>query len=368
MKVLVVAGTRPEAIKMAPVVRALQQHGGFDARLCLTAQHRGLLDQVIRVFDLKPDYDLDVMSPGQSLFDVTSRVLLGMKDVIEDARPDVVLVHGDTTTSFTAALAAYYLRVPIGHVEAGLRTYNKYQPFPEEMNRRLADPLCDFHYAPTEASRDNLLAERIPAEGILVTGNTVIDALLETAARPFTFDDPLLENAGKARRLLLVTAHRRESFGTPFHDMCRAMRDLARANPDLEVIYPVHPNPSVVAVTRELLENEPRVHLIEPLDYLPFVHLMKKATLVLTDSGGVQEEGPALGKPVLVMREVTERPEAIAAGTARLVGTRYDGIMSQVQALLDDPVACAAMAAKKNPYGDGQASARIAAHLAARLG
>lgn len=363
--ILVVAGTRPEMIKMAPVVRALEARPqDFAVRLCVTAQHRGLLDQVLRVFDLAPAYDLNVMTPGQTLEDATSRVLVGMHDVIVDAKPDAVLVHGDTTTSFTAALAAYYQRVPVGHVEAGLRTYDMYKPFPEEANRRLCDALSTWHYAPTEGARENMLSERIAAESVLITGNTVIDALLEVAARPYEFHDPVLQGAGRQHRLILVTAHRRESFGAPFHDMCRAMRDLAARNHDVEIVYPVHPNPNVQAVARELLGGQPRVHLIEPLDYLPFVHLMKKATLVLTDSGGIQEEAPSLGKPVLVMREVTERPEAVAAGTALLVGNRYDRIVAEVQRLLDNPAACAAMAERKNPYGDGKASQRIAEHLA----
>jgi UDP-N-acetylglucosamine 2-epimerase (non-hydrolysing) len=363
-KVLVVAGTRPEMIKMAPVVKALEKQGCFETRLCVTAQHRGLLDQVLRVFDLKPAYDLDVMTPAQTLFDATSRVLLGMKDVLEDARPDVVLVHGDTTTSFTAALAAYYQRIPVGHVEAGLRTYDMYAPFPEEANRRLADALSTYHYAPTEGARENLLAERVGAEQILVTGNTVIDALLDVAGRDYTFHDPVLQGAGRQHRLILVTAHRRESFGEPFHEMCKAMRDLVAHNHDVEIIYPVHPNPNVQRVARELLGGQPRVHLIEPLDYLPFVQLMKKAYLVLTDSGGIQEEAPSLGKPVLVMRAVTERPEAIAAGTAVLVGNRYERIVREVQHLLDDHMAYNAMSARKNPYGDGHAAKRIAEHLA----
>lgn len=365
-KVLVVAGTRPEMIKMAPVMRALQAHGAFTPQLCVTAQHRELLDQVLRVFALKPDFDLDVMTPGQTLFDATSRVLLGMQRVLEEAQPEVVLVHGDTTTSFTAALAAYYMRIPVGHVEAGLRTYDRYQPFPEESNRRLADALASYHYAPTASAAENLAAEKITGPDVVVTGNTVIDALLEVAARPYHFDDPLLESAGHERRLILVTAHRRESFGEPFREMCRAIRDIAAGNPDVEVVYPVHPNPSVRAVTQEVLGHQPRVHLISPLDYLPFVHLMKKAHLVLTDSGGIQEEAPSLGKPVLVMRAVTERPEAVAAGTVLLAGNRYERILSETQRLLDDAAAYAAMAARANPYGDGHAAERIALHLAGK--
>jgi UDP-N-acetylglucosamine 2-epimerase (non-hydrolysing) len=364
MKVLVVIGTRPEAIKMAPVIQTLRARCGFEVVVCLTAQHRELLDQVIRVFDLPVDFDLNLMRQNQTIFDVTSDVLLAMKGVLEEVRPEVMLIHGDTTTSFAAALAGYYLKVPVGHVEAGLRTYDKHQPFPEEMNRRLGDALCDYHYAPTPGAKAHLLQEHLPEANIIVTGNTVIDALLEVAARPYTFTDALLEQAGQERKLLLVTAHRRESFGEPFREMCEAMRDLAANNADLEVIYPVHPNPNVRRVTDEVLAGQDRVHLIEPLDYLPFVHLLKKAHIVLTDSGGIQEEAPSLGKPVLVMREVTERPEAVEAGTARLVGNRYGRIVEEVQRLLDDAEAYSAMASAANPYGDGKAAERIADHLA----
>ncbi|MBI2425504.1 MAG: UDP-N-acetylglucosamine 2-epimerase (non-hydrolyzing) [Candidatus Hydrogenedentes bacterium] len=363
MHILVILGTRPEAIKMAPVIGALRRDTAFRVSVCLTAQHRELLDQVIQTFGLSIDFDLDLMRPNQSIYDVTGSVLLGLKPVLEQARPDAVLVHGDTTTSFAGALAAFYQQIPVGHVEAGLRTRNPYQPFPEEMNRRLADALSTYHYAATESARSNLLQESIPAEHILVTGNTVIDALLDVANRDYAFTDPFLDRLGNDRRLLLVTAHRRESFGPPFQEMCTAIRDLARANPDLEVVYPVHPNPNVRKTVREVLAGEERVHLIDPLDYVPFVHLLKKAHLVLTDSGGIQEEAPSLGKPVLVMREVTERPEAIEAGTALLVGTQYKRILDTVQDLLDDGAAYARIAQVANPYGDGQASARIVAHL-----
>ncbi len=366
MKVLIVIGTRPEAIKMAPVVQALRGRGGrFEVEVCLTAQHRELLDQVIRLFDLTVDYDLDLMVPDQSVFEVTRGVLREMEGVLDRARPDVVLVHGDTTTTFAAALAANYKRIAVGHVEAGLRTHDKHRPFPEEINRRLADAICDHHYAPTPRARDNLLAERIPAENILVTGNTVIDALLDVAGRPHEFTGPLIEGLGRDRRLLLITAHRRESFGAPLAEMCRAIRDLVAANPDLEAVYPVHPNPNVRRVVDRFLIGRERLHPIEPLDYAPFVHLMKKATIVLTDSGGIQEEAPSLGKPVLVMREVTERPEAIEAGTAALVGTSYEKIVASVQRLLDDETAYSAMANAVNPYGDGRAAGRIADHLEA---
>ena len=365
MRIMVIMGTRPEAIKMAPVVRELLRRPGLEPVVCLTAQHRELLDQVVALFDLPVHHDLNLMRPGQTIYDVTAGVLTGMRAVIESECPDVVLVHGDTTTSFAGALAAYYAHIPVGHVEAGLRTYDKFRPFPEEMNRRLADDLCDYHYAPTEAARDNLFSERIDPTHVLVTGNTVIDALLDVASRPYAFTDPLLEAAGRERRLILVTAHRRESFGEPFRAMCRAMRDLAAANPEVEVIYPVHPNPNVRAVTTEVLAGAERVHCIDPLDYAPFVHLLKKAHIVLTDSGGIQEEAPALGKPVLVMRDVTERPEAVAAGTVKLVGTEYQAIREGVEELLHNPAAYDAMARATSPYGDGHAAERIAAHLEA---
>jgi len=365
VKILVVMGTRPEAIKMAPVYKALASRPEcFAAHVCLTAQHRELLDQVIEVFGLPVSYDLNVMKPNQTLAEVTSQVLCGMTKVLEECCPDAVLVHGDTTTSFATALAAYYTRTPVGHVEAGLRTYDKYRPYPEEMNRRLGDDLCDYHYAPTPLARENLLREHIAPDHIVVTGNTVIDALLEVAARPYAFADPLLDQAGRERRLILVTAHRRESFGEPFRQMCAAMRDLARDNADIEIIYPVHPNPNVRRAVDEVLAGQDRVHLIDPLEYLPFVHLLKKAYIVLTDSGGIQEEAPALGKPVLVMREVTERPEAVDVGTAKLVGASYDRIRGETQRLLDDDAAYAKMAHAANPYGDGLASKRIADHLA----
>jgi UDP-N-acetylglucosamine 2-epimerase (non-hydrolysing) len=365
MKVLVVMGTRPEAIKMAPIVSELRRRTEeFDVAVCLTAQHRELLDQVIEVFALSVDYDLNLMKPNQTIFDITSNVLNEMGNVLDDCKPDVVLVHGDTTTTFASALACYYKNIRVGHVEAGLRTYDKYRPFPEEMNRVLGDALCDYHYAPTDGSRDNLLKENISDSGIRVTGNTVIDALLEVTDRPYEFEDPLLKGAGVERRLILVTAHRRESFGERFDQMCTAIRDLARQNEDVEIIYPVHPNPNVLRSVEKILKGEDRVHLIKPLDYLPFVHLLKKAMIVLTDSGGIQEEAPSLGKPVLVMRETTERPEAVTAGTALLVGNTYSGIIENVQRLLDDPTAYAAMSNAANPYGDGKASARIADHLA----
>jgi len=348
---------------MGPVVQELRRRPGMDVAVCLTGQHRELLDQAVGAFGIRADYDLDVMRQDQTVSGLTVAVLSAMESVLADAAPDVVLVHGDTTTSFTAALAAFYARTPVGHVEAGLRTHDSHRPYPEEMNRRLCDALCDYHYAPTTLARDNLIQERVPPENILVTGNTVIDALLEIAGQPHEFTDPVLERAGRGRRLLLVTAHRRESFGAPLREMCVAVRTLAGNNADLDVVYPVHPNPRVRETAEAILAGHERVHLLAPLGYADFVHLMKKAAVVLTDSGGIQEEAPSLGKPVLVMREVTERPEAVEAGTARLVGTGCARIVAEVQRLLDDPAAYGAMANAVNPYGDGQASRRIADHL-----
>ena len=368
MHVLAAIGTRPEAIKMAPVIGGLRQRDTqFRVSVCLTAQHRELLDQVVDLFALPIDYDLDLMRPDQSIFEVTAGVLRGIGETLEESKPDVLLVHGDTTTAFAAALAAYYKKVPVGHVEAGLRTHDKFSPFPEEMNRKLCDGLCDYHYAPTESARENLLREGIPPDHIVVTGNTVIDALLDVAGRPYTFDNPLLRTIGLERKLILVTAHRRESFGKPFVQMCAAIRRLAQDNPDVEILYPVHPNPNVRRTVEQSLANTDRIHLIEPLGYAPFVHLLKRAAFVLTDSGGIQEEAPALGKPVLVMRAVTERPEAVEAGTAQLVGTDTGGIVTAAQHLLDDDDAYARMANAVNPYGDGNARFRIADHLASLL-
>lgn len=365
MKILVVVGTRPEAIKMAPVIRALRNRPDhFDTRVCLTGQHRGLLDQVISLFDIAVDYDLDVMRPGQTLFQSTSDVLLGMERVLEACGPDLVLVHGDTTTSFASALAAFYRQIPVGHVEAGLRTTDTSRPFPEEMNRRLADRLCTYHYAATAEGRAHLLREQFDPSNILVTGNTVIDALLDVAGRPFTFSDATLADLGRERRLVLLTAHRRESFGAPFEGICQAIQALVTAYPDVEVAYPVHPNPQIQHAAHGQLAGLDRVHLIPPLDYLPFVHLMKKSTLILTDSGGIQEEAPSLGKPVLVLRDLTERPEAVAAGTALLVGTEWEGIVAGARRILDHPDIYQRMADQTNPFGDGRASERIATHLA----
>ncbi len=348
---------------MAPVYLALLHRPTLTAEICLTAQHRDLLDSVINVFGLPIHHDLNIMKANQDIYAVTARVLEGMRDVIRRSRPDLILVHGDTTTSFAAALAGYYEKVKVGHVEAGLRSFDKLRPFPEEMNRRLADQLSDYFYVPTTGARDNLLREGVKPEDIFVTGNTVIDALLHVTSRPYTFTNPLLEGAGHGHRLIVITAHRRESFGDSFQQMCLAMRDLAEANADIELIFPVHPNPNVRAAVESTLKNVDRMHLIAPLDYLAFSHLMKKSTLLLTDSGGIQEEAPALGKPVVVMREVTERPEGVAAGTSVLAGTSRETIRSTVQGLLDDPQAYARMARATNPYGDGKAAERIAAHI-----
>lgn len=364
MKVLVVIGTRPEAIKMAPVIQEIARRNYFrDLTVCLTAQHRKMLDQVIRTFDIPVHFDLNIMKPDQSIFDITGSVLKGIDKVIDEVKPDLVLVHGDTTTTFSATLAAFYHQIFVGHVEAGLRTYDKLKPFPEEMNRRLTDILSDFHYAPTPKAKENLINEKIPKEHIIITGNTVIDALLYAAQLPFTFSDSLLEKAGTKYKLILVTCHRRESFGKPLIQICKAIRDIVLNNQDIEVVYPVHRNPNVLKTVDEVLGKYKRIHLIEPLEYIPFVNLLKKTTLVLTDSGGIQEEAPSLGKPVLVMRKTTERPEAIEAGTAKLVGTSYETIVKNVQTLLDDADAYHAMRKVINPYGDGFASKRIADHL-----
>ncbi len=368
IKILSIFGTRPEAIKMAPVVRELMRHPDrFVSRVCVTAQHRQMLDQVLNLFEIRPDHDLDVMRPGQDLYDVTSNVLLGLKPVLAAERPDLVLVHGDTTTTMTAALAAYYSRIPVGHVEAGLRTHNKFAPFPEEINRQVCGVLADLHFAPTEAARRNLLQAGVAADSIHVTGNTVVDALLSVSAR--IASEPALQksfaeqfrflDAGK--RLILVTGHRRENFGEGFENICRALAEIAGRHPDSEILYPVHLNPNVQEPVKRLLGGGAlrNVHLIEPVDYLPFVYLMSRAYLIITDSGGVQEEAPSLGKPVLVMRETTERPEAVAAGTVLLVGTDRERIVAEAGRLLDDPSVYRQMSLAHNPYGDGRAAARI---------
>ena len=354
-KILCVTGTRPEAIKMAPVILALQEEPWSDVRVLATAQHRHMLDQVLTFFGIRPDVDLDIMRPNQTLTALTSRLLIALDDVLLSERPDVVLVQGDTTTVMTVALACFYHRIPIGHVEAGLRTWDLQNPFPEEANRVIAGKLARWHFAPTDGARQNLLREGVPPDNITVTGNTVIDALLITAAKELavglTLDD--------AKRLVLVTSHRRENFGQPFRNICMALRTLAERNSDIQILYPVHPNPNVKDVAHQLLGNIPNIVLCEPLDYAPFIAAMKKAYLIISDSGGVQEEAPALGKPVLVLREETERPEAVDMGVVKLVGASTERIVQEAQLLLDDVNAYRAMARGVSPYGDGQAAGRI---------
>jgi UDP-N-acetylglucosamine 2-epimerase (non-hydrolysing) len=363
-RISVVFGTRPEAIKLAPVVKALRLAGTFEVRVCVTAQHRQMLDQVLELFAITPEVDLDLMQPGQDLTDLTVRVLAGMREVLRDWRPDLVLVQGDTTTTFAASLAAHYEKIALGHVEAGLRTGSIYAPWPEEMNRRLTTVLAALHFAPTPWARDNLVQEGIPEDCIHLTGNTVIDALFEVVAR-LQSDGPLraaLEQRfgflDPARKLVLVTGHRRESFGPGLERICQTLLALGEYE-DVEIVYPVHLNPNVQEPVRRILGSCPRLHLMEPLDYLPFVYLMTRAYLIMTDSGGVQEEAPSLGKPVLVMRDTTERPEGIELGTAKLVGTDTRTIMENVTALLTDAEAYGAMANAENPYGDGKATGRI---------
>ncbi|OYQ39011.1 UDP-N-acetylglucosamine 2-epimerase (non-hydrolyzing) [Rhodoferax sp. TH121] len=365
MKVLFVFGTRPEAIKMAPLVIALQKNVQFEVRVCVTGQHREMLDQVLNLFAINPCFDLKVMKTGQDLTDITVSILIGLKGVLSQYKPDVVLVHGDTATTFAASLAAYYQQIPVGHVEAGLRTGDLYSPWPEEANRKLTGVLSNLHFAPTEVSRQNLLREGVPAECIFVTGNTVIDALLEVVAR-LEQDEVMLKELGAkfsflrdSARVVLVTGHRRESFGGGFERICQALARTASAFPDVDFVYPVHLNPNVREPVNRLLANIDNVHLIEPLDYLPFVYLMSRSFIILTDSGGIQEEAPSLGKPVLVMRDTTERPEAVQAGTVKLVGTDVDVIVGSVAELLTDSDAYLRMSVAHNPYGDGSACQRI---------
>ncbi len=364
MKVMSVFGTRPEAIKMAPVVRALQDAPDIESVLCVTAQHRSMLDQVLDLFELTPDYDLNIMKQNQTLAMITSSVIAGLDEVLETEKPDLVLVHGDTTTTFSAALAAFYHQIPVGHVEAGLRTYDKYSPFPEELNRQLTGRIAALHFAPTEKNRENLLKENISPEGIFVTGNTVIDALLQVAGKPYEFEDETLRGIDFAgRRVITVTCHRRENLGENMAAIFSAVADIAREFGDVEVVYPVHMNPKVRSEAAQYLSGLSNVHLIEPLTYQPFVNLMARSFFILTDSGGMQEEAPALGKPVLVVRRETERPEAIAAGTAKLAGVERQTIYTLAKQLLTDPVAYHEMAHAVNPYGDGHACGRILAAI-----
>ncbi|WP_264309814.1 non-hydrolyzing UDP-N-acetylglucosamine 2-epimerase [Pseudomonas putida] len=364
LKTLIVFGTRPEAIKMAPLALNLAQDDRFESRVCVTGQHRQMLDQVLELFEITPDYDLNIMKPGQDLTDVTTAILQGLKPVLAEFKPDVVLVHGDTATTLATSLAAYYQQIPIAHVEAGLRTNNLYSPWPEEGNRRLTGTLAALHFAPTSTSRDNLLKEGTDAATIYTTGNTVIDALLEVVRK---LESPALKShfekqfefLDASRRMVLVTGHRRENFGDGFERICQALVQTARQFPDVDVVYPVHLNPNVREPVNRLLAGVDNIHLIEPLDYLPFVYLMSRSYLILTDSGGIQEEAPALGKPVLVMRDTTERPEAVAAGTVKLVGTDVDSIKEHLVQLLTDEATYREMSVAHNPYGDGKACARI---------
>ena len=386
--ILLVFGTRPEAIKMAPLVKALQaQPEKFKTIVCVTGQHRQMLDQVLHIFDITPDYDLDIMKPNQDLYDITSRVLLGMRDVLKESHPDIVLVHGDTTTSTAAALAAFYQQIPVGHVEAGLRTHNIYSPWPEEMNRQLTGRITTHHFAPTPLAKQNLLNENVREDQIIVTGNTVIDALymvVEKIKNDAALQAQLCESLLQAgydthrldgnMRLVLITGHRRENFGDGFIHVCEAIRDLAAKYPDVDFVYPMHLNPNVRKPIQQVFGNiinqkslTENLFFIEPLEYLSFVYLMEKSTIVLTDSGGIQEEAPGLGKPVLVMRNTTERPEALESGTVHLVGTDYEKIVSEVSTLLDDAAAYEKMSKAVNPYGDGMACRRICDYLANSL-
>lgn len=365
MKILSIFGTRPEAIKMAPLALALNSDPRFEAKVCVTGQHREMLDQVLALFDIQPDFDLNIMKPGQDLTDITATILQGMKCVFQQFKPDMILVHGDTATTFAASLAAYYQQIPVGHVEAGLRTGNLYSPWPEEANRKLTGTLAQLHFAPTQNSGNNLRNEGVSENNIFITGNTVIDALLKVVDR-LSSDDLLYKEASEPtqflpqdRKLILVTGHRRESFGEGFERICHALKTVAEQNPDVEIVYPVHLNPNVQEPVNRLLSEIKNIHLIKPLDYLPFVHLMSRAHIILTDSGGIQEEAPSLGKPVLVMRDTTERPEAVSAGTVRLVGTDTVNIINELNRLLSDGDAYKEMSIAHNPYGDGKACERI---------
>ncbi|MBQ8690323.1 MAG: UDP-N-acetylglucosamine 2-epimerase (non-hydrolyzing) [Phascolarctobacterium sp.] len=361
LRLMTVFGTRPEAIKMCPLVLEMHKYPEYiEPIVAVTAQHREMLDQVLELFAIKPDYDLNIMQSGQTLYDITTRALLGLKEVIEEAKPDMVLVHGDTTTTFAGSLAAFYAQVPVGHVEAGLRTGNKYSPYPEEMNRKLTGSIADMHFAPTSTSKENLLKENVNPEAIMVTGNTVIDALQTTVKANYEFADTEFNKIfARGNRLILMTTHRRENLGEPMRNVYKALRKVLETHADVEAIFPVHKNPKVREIVQEELGGLERVHLIEPMDYEPFANLMGKVDIVLTDSGGIQEEAPALGKPVLVLRDTTERPEAVDAGTVKLVGTGYEDVLRETNLLLDDPAHYQKMAEAANPYGDGKACERI---------
>lgn len=357
IKVMTVFGTRPEAIKMAPLVLKLISDDRFRPVTVVTAQHREMLDQVLEIFKIQPDYDLNIMQPQQTLADITTRVLTALSQIIQEEKPDIVLVHGDTTTSFAASLAAFYQQTPLGHVEAGLRTWNKYSPFPEEMNRQLTDVLSDLYFAPTSVSRANLLNEGHPEENIFVTGNTAIDALAQTVQADYQHE--VLDKIGQGKLIILVTMHRRENQGEPMRRVFKVMKDVVDQTDDVEIVYPVHLSPRVQEAAKEVLGGDPRIHLIKPLDVVDFHNLAKRSYFIMTDSGGVQEEAPSLGKPVLVLRDTTERPEGVKAGTLKLLGTEEDAVKAAMLELLTDPAAYQQMAEAKNPYGDGQASDRI---------
>lgn len=361
IKIMTVFGTRPEAIKMCPLVLEMRKYPDYiEPVVAVTAQHREMLDQVLELFNIVPDYDLNIMTNGQTLYDVTTRALMGLKDVMEAAKPDMVLVHGDTTTTFAGALAAFYAQIPVGHVEAGLRTGNKYSPYPEEMNRKLTGSLADIHFSPTSTSKANLLKENIAPANILITGNTVIDALQTTVRADYKFAAAdLNEVLASGQRLILMTTHRRENLGEPMRHVYRALKSVLETHADVEAIFPVHKNPKVREIVQEELGHLSQVHLIEPMDYEPFANLMAKVDIVLTDSGGIQEEAPALGKPVLVLRDTTERPEAVDAGTVKLIGTEYEDVLKETNLLLDDAEHYRSMAEAANPYGDGRACERI---------
>jgi len=366
-KILIVFGTRPEAIKMSPLVKAFDKEENIQSRVCVTAQHREMLDQVLDIFDITPDYDLNLMRDGQDLYDITANVLLGMRDVLIDFKPDIVLVHGDTTTTSATALSAFYQKIRVGHIEAGLRTNNIYSPFPEEANRQITTVLSNYHFAPTQESKDNLLRENKPDKDIIVSGNTVIDALfmaLEKIKNSKNLKSKILANIEEyykldSRRFILVTGHRRENFGQGFINICKALKELALNNRDIDIVYPVHLNPNVQKPVKEILMNISNIYLIPPLSYQSFIYLMNRSYFIITDSGGVQEESPSLGKPVLVMRDTTERPEAVSAKTVKLVGTDTQKIIYEAQILLDDTISYKKMSKAHNPYGDGKASDRI---------
>lgn len=367
-KVLLVFGTRPEAIKMAPLVKAFENEPSIDSKVCVTAQHREMLDQVLDMFDIKPDYDLNLMKPGQDLYDITANVLLGLKDVLRDFKPDLVLVHGDTTTTSASSLAAFYEKIKVGHVEAGLRTGDLYSPWPEEANRQITGVLANYHFAPTTTSQNNLLKENKDPKNIIVTGNTVIDALflaLDKIENNQSLKNSIIETINKqytineTKKLILVTGHRRENFGQGFINICEALKTIALNNPDVDIVYPVHLNPNVQKPVKEILSDTPNVYLIDPLQYESFIYLMNKSYFIITDSGGVQEEAPSLGKPVLVMRDTTERPEAVEAGTVKLVGTNKESIINEAQKLIEDENEYNTMSKAHNPYGDGKACERI---------